>query len=136
MSIDVTSLKTKEECDQAIDLANERKEELEYEQTVHGKELKDDNLSVQAAKARLIEVNAQITGTTAALAALPAGKYKDTVVSRLRRLNDRKDNLEDQLKNSGAAALIDAELGAKLLEIQVTEIDNFIADVSAHKATL
>jgi hypothetical protein len=67
---------------------------------------------------------------------MPEGAAKVEQVSKLRRLNDRKDNLEDRLRKSGNAALLDTQLEAGLLDAQITLIDTYVADVTAHKATL
>jgi len=61
---------------------------------------------------------------------------KEVFVGKLRRLNDRKDNLEECLEKGGRAALLDAELGAELIATQITAIDAFIATVNTHKASL
>lgn len=56
--------------------------------------------------------------------------------SKLRKLNDRKDNLEERLQKGGNATLQDAQLEADLLDTQISLIDTYVADVKAHKATL
>jgi len=54
----------------------------------------------------------------------------------LGRLNDRKDNLEERIQKGGAALLLDTEIDAALLAVQIAEIDAYIAAINAHKATL
>jgi len=136
MSYDVKVLKTKDDCDLAIELAQERKEELEFDLTLNGKGLSDKQKTTDAAGARLIEVNAQITGTTSAIASLPEGKTKKGLVSKLRRLNDQKDNLSDRLTNTGSYGLLDSALNLQLIQLQINEIESYITLVTNHKATL
>ncbi len=136
MSYSVSKLTTAAECDKAVALATERKADLQFEQTIMGKELSDQEKAVQQTSVNLISIKAQITGAETAIASMPAGPEKEVFVGRLRRLNDRKDNLEERLEKGGTAALLDAELDAELIATQITAIDAFIATVNTHKASL
>jgi hypothetical protein len=136
MSYSVSKLTTVAECDKATALATERKTDLQFEQTVSGKDLTDQEKVVQQTTINLITVKAEITGTEAAIAGMPAGEQKENYLDKLRRLNDRKDNFEERLRKGGAAALLDTELDAALLVAQITEIDAYLAAITAHKATL
>jgi len=136
MSFSVSKLTTVAECDKATALATERKTNLQFEQTLAGKDLTDQEKVVQQTNINLITVKAEITGTEAAIAGMPEGEQKENYQDKLRRLNDRKDNLEERLRKGGAAALLDTELDAALLIAQITEIDAYLAAIAAHKATL
>jgi hypothetical protein len=136
MSYSVSKLTTVAECDKATALATERKTNLQFEQTVSGKDVSDQEKVVQQTNISLITIKAEIAGTEAAIAGMPEGEQKVNYQDKLRRLNDRKDNLEERLRKGGAAALLDTELDAALLAAQITEIDAYIAAIAAHKATL
>jgi hypothetical protein len=136
MSYAVSKLTTIVACEQAIASATERKSNLLFEQTVSEKAKTDQASIVNQTNASLISVLAEITGAEAAIAALPVGKDKEAYTSKLRRLNDRKENLEDRLKKSGAASLLESELETALINIQLTELDSFVTAVTARKATL
>lgn len=136
MSYNVNKLTTVADCDQALAIAAERKSDLQFEQTISGKGLTDQEKAIEQTTASLISVNAEITGVEAAIAVLPDGKVKQNNVSKLRRLNDRKDNLEERLQKGGAALLLDTELENSLLQLQVAEIDAYIAAVTARKGAL
>jgi DNA repair protein RadC len=56
--------------------------------------------------------------------------------SKLRRLNDRKENLEERLQKTGAAALLDTELNAALLATQVVEINTYVTAITTRKGEL
>ncbi len=129
MPYTTSKLQSKAECDKAIELANGRKEELIFDQTVSGRDLTDQEKSTAQTTAGLVSTKAQITGTEAAIAVMPDGDAKTDLQSKLRRLNDRKENLEERLQKTGAAALLDTELNAALLAAQVVEIDTYINDV-------
>jgi hypothetical protein len=136
MNYNTNRLQNAAECDRAITLATDRKNEFVFDQTVAGRGLTDQEKSNALTTADLISTRAQITGMEAAIAQLPNGEAKADLTGKLRRLNDRKDNLEERLQRSGSAALLDTELDAALLTVQVAEIDLFIAAVFARKATL
>ncbi len=136
MSYSTSKLQSKAECDKAILLANGRKEELIFDQTVSGRDLTDQEKSTAQTTASLVSTKAQITGTEAAIAVMPDGDAKLDLQSKLRRLNDRKDNLEERLQKTGAAALLDTELNAALLASQVVEINSYISAVTTRKGEL
>lgn len=92
--------------------------------------------STTQAQADLHSVNAQVTGFQAAFDALPDGPEKTKMGSKLRRLNDRKENLEERLGNAGNTGLLPLQMQRGLAEKQVEELNTFIAGVEARKAAL
>jgi hypothetical protein len=58
MSYTVSKLATKAECDQAIEIANERKADLVFEKTLSSKDLTDQDKAVLSAQVSLITVKA------------------------------------------------------------------------------
>lgn len=129
-------LKTVIECDSAIALANERKDELVFQQSALVRELTGQEKSVDSISATLVALNAQIGGYNAALATMPDGEAKKEMQSKLRRLNDQRENLEERLEKAGAPAYLETELQAELSKKQVIEIDAFIASINQRKAEL
>ena len=129
-------LTTVADCDQCINLAQARKDDFLFEQTVIGRELTGQAKATASNNASLITVNAQITGTEAAIGAMAEGEPKDDMISKLRRLNDRKDNLEETLRRGGNASLLLTEMDAELVAIQVTKINEILAGVEARKGQL
>jgi len=136
MAYSTSKLKTVAECDQATAIATQRKTDLLFEQTIASRELTDQERSTALNNASLISVNAQITGTTAAIAEMEEGDAKKDMQSKLRRLNDRKENLEERLERGGNVSLLDTELDAELLAVQVAEIDVYLAEIATRKAAL
>lgn len=137
MSYTTNRLLTTAECDQALALANERKGDLQFEQTVRNRTLNNQSESVALANARLLAVRAESTGQQAALEALPEEHpSRRAIESKIRRLNDQKDNLEERLENGGNAALLDDELDAGLLRAQIAEIDAYIAAVNTRRTAI
>ncbi len=137
MAYAAEKLLTAAECDQALNLANVRKDDLQFEQTVQGRTLNNQSESIALANAKLVAVSAEITGQQAALATLPEGHpNRRTIESKIRRLNDQKENLEERLESGGNAALLDDELDAGLLRAQIIEIDTYVSALNTRKAAL
>jgi hypothetical protein len=76
-----------------------------------------------------------MTAFTAAFDALPEGEEKAMMASRIRRLNDRKENLEERLCNTCNKGLL-IEMHKGLAEMQVEALGSFIVGVEARKAAL
>lgn len=136
MSYSSVKLKTLADCEAAIAMAIERKTALIFSQTVQGNDLTNQEKVAASAAANLLVVKAQIGGVEAALVDVPEGKDKIKLGDQLRRLNDKKGNLEARLRDAGSAALLDTELDAGLLRAQVAEVDAYIAEMEARKAAL
>jgi predicted nucleic acid-binding Zn-ribbon protein len=136
MAYTFDKLATVAECDRLLERANLEKTELNYEATGYGLDTSASERSVAQTQADLTSVNAQITAFTAALEALPDGEEKESMRSKIRRLNDRKDNLAERIAKSGNSGLLLIQLRKGLAEAQVTELNTFITGVTARKAAL
>lgn len=136
MAYSFDKLATVAECDLLLDRANQEKAELTYDVTGFQLDTASTAKSVAQAQADLASVNVQITAFTAALEALPEGEEKTKMAGRIRRLNDRKDNLEERLANTGNSGLLMMEMRKALAEAQVAALNTFIAGVEARKAAL
>jgi hypothetical protein len=136
MDFSVSKLSTVAECDQASSMATERKAALQFELTVNQRALNGQGKITDSINASMLSTVAEITGTEAAIAAIPDGQSKTDLQNKLRRLNDRKDNLTERLQKTGAAALLDTELENALLQAQIDQIELFVAAIAARKAAL
>jgi hypothetical protein len=58
------------------------------------------------------------------------------LASRIRRLNDRKENLEERISKSGSTGLLLSQMQRGMTEKQVEELTVFIAAVNTRKAAL
>ena len=56
--------------------------------------------------------------------------------NKLRRLDDRKANLEERLSKTGSTGLLLTELQRAMTEKQVAEITDFISAIETRKAAL
>ena len=137
MALDLNLLTTKAECDTVLaDLAAEldtyqhRDTNLDY-QDRQSTRVQDD------VTARLAGVNAEIAAYAAILATpnLTAALRKQNE-SKLRRANDRKDNLSERGEaRTGAAAFL-ADVDAEQVAAQVQVLTTTKDQVTAHRATL
>jgi len=136
MDYSVARLGTAAECDLALDSADEIKEELEFEQLVLERESSTRSRSAIQLDADLASTNAQIQAFEAARDAISDPAEKAAFDSRIRRLNDRKDNLEERKAKSGSAALLNNELERARIASQILEIDTYKVAVTDRKTAL
>jgi predicted nucleic acid-binding Zn-ribbon protein len=118
------------------DRANLEKTELNHEATGYTLDTNASERSVTQANADLTSVTAQITAFTAALEALPDGEEKENMRGKIRRLNDRKDNLNERIAKSGNSGLLLVQLRKGLADAQVAALDAFITGVNARKTAI
>ena len=133
MAYNVSRLTTASECDQLLASVNDAKSDLQFSQTNLARQNNDRLRSAANLTATLATVSAQITAFTAARDAMPEGPDKDNLTNRLRRLNDRKENLEERQNRSGAVALLDNELELSLIAAQMAVFDSFADAVTDRK---
>ena len=136
MDYSTAKLATTADCDFVIDRTSQDKAVLEHKLGGLVIETSGNERSLATVKANLISVTAQITGFNAALAELPEGPDKQDMVSRIRKLNDRKENLEERLSKTGSTGLLLTELQRGMLEKQVAEMEVFNTAIEARKAAL
>lgn len=124
------------DCDAVLDRGNQEKAALEHRLGGLVLETSDNGRTLAQVNANLISVNAQIMGLTAAIDTMPEGPEKIEMGNRLRRLGDRKANLEERLSKSGSRGLLLTEMQRGLIEKQVAELTDFISAVETRKAAL
>ncbi len=137
MALDLSPLTTRAECDTALtalaaelDTYQHRDSNLDYADR-QGTRTKDD------VTARLAGVNAEIAAYTAILATpnLTDALRKQNE-SKLRKANDRKDNLAERSEARAGAPAFLASVDAEQNAAQVSVLAAAQAQVTAHQATL
>ena len=136
MSYNVSQLTTVAECDQLIQSANDTKEDLQFGEVSITRRNNTRLRTATRLAATLATVVAQIDAFTAARDAMPEGPDKESINSRLRRLNDRMENLEESRSRAGAVALLDSEMEKSMIAAQIGVVDDFIAAIETRKAAL
>ncbi len=136
MSYNISSLLTVEECDNMLEIAQSYRADVEYRKT--SQERRRDSYSERSSQvvADLTAVNTEIASLEALIPTLPEGQVKEDLENRKTRLEYRKFLLVERSENYGTLALLDLQLNIAMSGQQLTEIDSFIAQVAAHRATL
>ncbi len=136
MSYNVSQLTTVAECDQLIQSANDIKEDLQFGEVSITRRNNSRLRTATRLAATLATVVAQIDAFTAARDAMPAGPDKDSLNSKLRRLNDRMENLEESRSRAGAVALLDSEMEKAMIAAQIGVVNDFVTVVEERQAIL
>lgn len=136
MSYNVSLLTTPAECDQLIQSANDYKEDLQFGEVSLTRRNNSRLRTATKLAATLATVVAQIDAFTAARAAMPEGPEKDSLSSKLRRLNDRMENLEESRSRAGAVSLLDTEMERSMIAAQIGVVDDYKAALQARKEAL
>lgn len=136
MEYSISQLSTVEECEAVLTQAQKQKEDLEFSKT--SKDRNRTRYAEQSVRtdADLQAINGEISVVELIIAGLQIGEVKDEMDVKLKRLEYRKFLLEERNENYGLVALLDRELDVALVEAELTALDDFIAQVEAHKATL
>ena len=137
MALDLTLLTTKAECDTVLaDLAAELDTYQQRDSTLDYQD-RQSTRTKDEVTARLAGVNAEITAYTAILAMpnLTATLRKQNE-SKLRRANDRRDNLDERgTARAGASAFL-AAVDAEQVAAQVALLTGAQTQVTTRKAAL
>ncbi|RYU78212.1 hypothetical protein [Hymenobacter persicinus] len=137
MALDLTLLTTRAECD---DVLQDLEAELETYQH------RDSNLSYTDSRvarskaetgAQLLQVEAEI-GMYTGMLATPgiSASLRKQYETKLRRANDRRDNLRDQGGARSAPARVLAAIDAEQIDAQVSVLTAAQSQVTSHRATL
>jgi len=129
-------LKTWAQCDLVLAMAAEKRKTLVFRDTEG--DFRTDNTGKTATDLtnELTSLNAYITAMTPVVAGLPESKERTESTDELRKKTDRRDELVSRQGKAGGEKLVERELGQALLEPQLPIIDDLVAQVTAHRATL
>ena len=136
MACSLALLTTRAQCDAVLAYANAKLGLLNYHDAQTGR--RTDNLTAAATNdsSELTGLNAYITAMAPVIATLLAGKNRDQQTNDLRVKTDRRDTLLARQNQQGPEALVEAELDATLVDAQLPLVQDLIAQVTAHRATL
>ncbi|MCO6175237.1 hypothetical protein NHF50_09270 [Flavobacterium sp. NRK F10] len=132
----VTNLTTIADCDVLLTLANKEKADLTFKKLSEERLVTNYSSTAVEIDAVLQGVIAEIAAVDTVLAVLPEGSTKEAEEKRKVRLEYKKFLLENRKESYGAVALLEKELDLERVNRQIAEVDVFIAEITAHKATL
>lgn len=132
----VSNLTTIADCDVLLGMAQKERSDLAFKKLSEERLVTNYGNTAVEIDAILQGVIAEIAAVDTVLAVLPEGPTKDAEEKRKVRLEYRKFLLENRKESYGAVALLEKELDLERVNKQLTEVDVFIAEVTAHRDTL
>lgn len=136
MSYSIKRITQVADCDVLLTWAAREKADLDFEL------LSEDRLTDKF-ETTSVEVEAILQGVLAELSALkvavvmlPEGKGKREMSVRIKKLEHKQFLLENRKLTYGLLALLQKELDIQRIENEIKEVDTFVAELTAHKATL
>lgn len=135
MSYSLNQLLTKADCQAVLDQVADDRSRLVFRQTVANRSQDISTSSASHIAADLAVANANISLLTTLIPTLPASDQPARTLEK-RKFERQRDALTDRQQSGGAVALVERELEAKLVDLQLAEVDVFIAAVQARQAAL
>lgn len=132
----VTNLTTIADCDVLLTLENKEKADLTFKKMSEERLVTNYSSTAVEIDAVLQRVIAEIAAVDTVLTVLPEGSTKEAEEKRKVRLEYKKFLLENRKESYGTVALLEKELDLERVNRQIAEVDVFIAEITAHKATL
>ncbi len=132
----VVNITTIADCDVLLTMANKERADLAFKKLSEERLVTNYSTTAVEIDAVLQGVIAEIDAVTTVLAVLPEGSTKEAEEKRKVRLEYKKFLLENRKESYGAVALLEKELDLERVIKQLDEVDAFIAEITAHKATL
>ncbi|RTQ48827.1 hypothetical protein EJV47_14600 [Hymenobacter gummosus] len=136
MVYSLSLLTTRAQCDAVLAVANEKLKVLSFRDIETDYRADNTSATARGLHGELDGLNKYIATMTPVLDTLDPGKERDEQANTLRRKTDRRDELLSRQGKVGGEKLLVQELEQALLEPQLPILQQFIADVTAHRATL
>lgn len=136
MLYSVTQITSIPDCDLLLSMAAKEKADQDF------KRLLEERLTVNYSEtsieieAELQSVNTEIAATETIIAALPEGKSKIEAIKKKTKLEYKRFLLTNRKESYGVLALLEKELDVNRATVEISEIDAFIAAVTARKLVL
>ena len=136
MEINYGLLVTEEECDNALEILNAEKTQLERRLRNLGETLEDrQNRTVEVAEG-IASTEAIIAGFQAALESITEGKAKRDLELKIEREETKLKALQNRQANYNSVSVIEDQVDHTQLEAQIPVLVNAITGVESKKATL
>ncbi len=132
----VSNITTIADCDVLLAMAEKEKSDLSFKKLSEERLVNNYSSTSIEIDAILQSVIAEIAAVTTVISVLPAGPTKEAEEKRKVKLEYKKFLLETRKESYGAVALLEKELDLARINKQIDEVNAFIAEVNAHKATL
>lgn len=136
MPYSVASLQTVADCDVLLNMAAKDKSNLQFREIQLQRQQSSYAENALQTDDELQAVNTELDAITTIVNTLPEGNTKDDNIIKQKKLELKQFLLLERKNNYGSIALLDKELDVAQIALQLTEIDAFIAAITAQKATL
>lgn len=133
MEINVSLLTTPAECDQALDILNAEKVQLERRLRNLGEALEGRTETTIEVAEGIAGSEAIINGYNAALAVITDEKTKRDLELKVEREETKLKSLQNRQANYSGVSIIEDQVDHTQLEVQIPVLDDAIAKVQAHK---
>lgn len=134
MAYTLTGFTTVEECTEAIRRAKVLKSTSEYKRNLLESRVLGN--SGETVEKTLADTIVEITRLETLLLGFTEGEVRRKYEEALRDAQNRKNDLEDKLKNFGLYGKWTSEISMNFYALQIAECDLAIAAAEAHAATL
>jgi len=136
MSYSISNITQVADCNVLLARAEKEKASLLYKKlTVERVTTKYAETSIEV-EAELQGVIVEISAVETIINVLPEGQTKEDEMKKKVKLEYKKFLLENRKESYGAVALLERELDLARVEQELAEVENFIAIVTNHSATL
>ena len=119
-------LKTKDDCNAVLAIANEDKAALEFRKVSLERHKVTSSGSSITIETDLQTIQAQITVSESIIASIPDGDTKDKEITKLKGLDYRKSVLTQRKKSHGVIAVLQTEYDIDTVEKDIATVDSFI----------
>ena len=136
MIYSIQLLTTASDCDAAKQIVEKDKNNLVRRKQNAEAELETYSENSVNVPAEVQALETEIAGMDSIIAMLPAGKQKNSFVTRRKKLDARLSLLSEKVGNYGLVALIDRQTDVGKLEAQIDALLAVLDAIEAHRLTL
>lgn len=136
MDYSTAQISTKADCDVLLTSANKEKEDVEFRKTALLRQQRVYSTNADEVDAELATVTAEITALDANIATLPEGELKREQVKKKKKAELKQFLLTEKQHDYGVVALLNKEYDLAIIDLQLTELNAFIAALEARKSAI
>lgn len=136
MDYTLTAITTVADCDALLQVADKDQQELNYKKGQQVRAYGIASTGSAGVDAQLAANISETNGLETAVANIPEGPARQTLVDRLADLQHKKYLLEKKRRRYGSLAMLQKQYDITCIEKQITENVSFIDAVTQRKADL
>lgn len=136
MTYSLTLITNRADCQTVIDLANNKKQVLEYQKmglAIDGSNAGTNNVNFEA---ELASATAEAAALQTVLAALPEGPVKDETTVKFMKADLRRATLQLRKNTNGSISILEREHDVACIEQSMAQTDAYIQALTTRLAEL